>query len=139
MSVTIRRAKVEDYEAVNALETALVDIETDRRAMFEAVLAHPDHALVVAEVEGEVAGVAHLLVYFDLPHGELSGELLGLIVSERHRRQGIARALLEETLKVARSAAWANSTSTPSRTIARRRRSMLRSARRWWGCKWKWI
>ncbi len=101
MSVTIRRAKVEDYEAVNTLETALVDDHADRRAMFAAVLSHPDHALLVAAVDGVVAGVAQLLIYLDLPHGQPSAELLGLVVSESHRRRGVARALLEETLAIA--------------------------------------
>jgi len=99
----LRLARSEDYEAVNALETALVSRDLDRRAMFTAVLAHPDHSFVVAEVEGEVVGLAHLLVYHDLPHGALSGELLGLIVREDCRRQGIARALLEEVCRIARS------------------------------------
>ena len=103
MSFTIRQTHPEDYEAVNALETTLVDIEADRRAMFEAVLSHPDHSVLVAEVEGAVVGLAHLLVYYDLPHGELSGELLGLIVHEDYRRQGFARALLEEACRIARA------------------------------------
>ena len=103
VAISLRLATESDYAAVDALETALVDHEADRCAMFGAVLAHPDHEVVVAEAEGAVVGMAHLLVYHDLAHGQASGQLLGLVVREDHRRQGVGRALLQEVMRLAKA------------------------------------
>jgi ribosomal protein S18 acetylase RimI-like enzyme len=65
-------------------------------------LADPDHDLVVAGTDSAVVGYAHLMVYPDLTHGALAGELLGLIVREDMRRQGIATALMREVMHLAR-------------------------------------
>jgi len=78
-----------DQAAVTALATALIGFEADRRMSFEAALASPDHDVIVAEVDGEVVGFAHLLAYHDLSHGALAGELLGLVVRADMRRQRI--------------------------------------------------
>jgi ribosomal protein S18 acetylase RimI-like enzyme len=102
MAIGLRLATESDYAAVNALETALTDSETDRRAAFAAVLADPDHALIVAEAENAVVGLAHLMVYDDLSHGARAGELLGLVVRADRRRQGIGKALLAEAMRVAK-------------------------------------
>jgi len=102
MSVSLRKAKADDGPAVCKLATALVGFEADRRASFEAVLADLDHDLIVAEADGAVVGYAHLMTYQDLSHGALAGELLGLVVREDMRRQGIAAALMREIIRLAR-------------------------------------
>jgi ribosomal protein S18 acetylase RimI-like enzyme len=66
------------------------------------VLASSDHDLVVAEADGSVVGLAHLLTYHDLSHGALAGELLGLVVREDMRRQGIGRQLVCEAMRLAK-------------------------------------
>jgi ribosomal protein S18 acetylase RimI-like enzyme len=86
---------------VNDLATLLVGLQADRRATFSAVLASPEHDLVVAEVGGTLAGFAHLLTYHDLSHGALAGELLALIVRKDMRLQGIGTALLREIVRLA--------------------------------------
>jgi len=98
----LRRAEPRDCVVVCELAATLVDFEADRSASFEAVLADPDHDLIVAEADGVVVGFAHLLAYHDLTHGALAGELLGLTVREDMRRQGIGTALMGETLRLAR-------------------------------------
>ena len=102
MGISLRMAALEDYHPIAELETQLVPVEADRRASFDAVLASPDHDLVVAEVNGAVVGLAHLMVYHDLSHGALAGELLGLVVREDLRRQGIGRQLLREVMRLAK-------------------------------------
>jgi len=102
MHVTVRTARAADWQTVGELATALVGLEADRRMSFEAVLASPDHDVLVAEVGGAVVGYAHLLVYHDLTHGALAGELLGLVVREDVRRQGIATTLMREIIRLAR-------------------------------------
>jgi ribosomal-protein-alanine N-acetyltransferase len=102
MGISLRMAALEDYPAIAELETQLVPVEADRRASFEAVLASSDHDLVVAEADGSVVGLAHLLTYHDLSHGALAGELLGLVVREDMRRQGIGRQLVCEAMRLAK-------------------------------------
>jgi ribosomal protein S18 acetylase RimI-like enzyme len=91
-----------DQAAVNDLETLLVGFAADRRAIFDVVMASADHDLIVAEVDGAVVGLAHLLTYHDLSHGAPAGELLGLVVREAYRSHGIGRVLLEEVCRLAR-------------------------------------
>jgi len=98
----MRRAKPTDWMAIGELATALVGFEADRLASFEAVLADPDHDLIVAEADGAVVGYAHLMTYHDLSHGALAGDLLGLAVREDFRRQGIGRRLLSEVMRLAK-------------------------------------
>ena len=102
MNVSVRRAKTTDGPAISELATVLVGFEADRRMSFEAVLASPDHDVLVAEAAGAVVGYAHLMTYHDLTHGAPAGELLGLIVREDVRRQGIATALMREVIRLAR-------------------------------------
>lgn len=101
MSISLRAAALEDYPAINDLEATLADRETDRRASFDAVLADPDHDLIVAEADGAVVGLAHLMTYHDLSHGALAGQVLGLVVQEDHRGRGIGRALLNDLCRIA--------------------------------------
>ena len=102
MNVSLRKATADDGPAVCALATALIGLEADRRASFDAVLANPDHDLVVADVNGAIVGLAHLMTYDDLSHGTLAGELLGLVVREDLRLQGIGRQLLREVMRLAK-------------------------------------
>jgi len=102
MDPRLRRAEKRDLPAVNGLATELVSFEVDRATSFDAVLADPDHDLVVAEADDTMVGYAHLMVYSDLTHGALAGELLGLVVREDMRRQGIATALVREIIRLAR-------------------------------------
>ncbi len=101
MDVTLRRAVLADYPAVNDLASDLVGFAADRRSAFEATLAHPDRAFVVAEADGEVVGFADLLVYPEVTEGAMAAELMGLVVRADHRRQGIGRALLDEACRIA--------------------------------------
>jgi ribosomal protein S18 acetylase RimI-like enzyme len=98
----LRKAKAGDCNAICELAAALVGFEADRRMSFQAVLASPDHDVLVAEADGVVVGYAHLMVYHDLTHGALAGELLGLVVREDMRRQGVATALMREIIRRAR-------------------------------------
>ena len=102
VELEMRRGKATDSAAVCGLAAALVGFEADRLASFEAAFGDPDHDLIVAETDGTVVGYAHLMVYPDLTHGALAGELLGLIVREDMRRRGIATALMREIIHLAR-------------------------------------
>ena len=105
MIANVRRAQTDDYAAVNELETSLVDLAADRRAAFDAVLASPDHDLLVADLDGEVVGFVHLMTYQELSHGALACELLGIMVRSDCRRRGIGRMLFAEAVRLARQRA----------------------------------
>ena len=97
----LRKAGPRDCQAICEL-AAILGCEADQQACFETTSAHPDHVVLVAEAGDAVVGYAHLMVYSDLTHGALAGELLGLIVREDMRRQGIATALMREVIRLAR-------------------------------------
>jgi ribosomal protein S18 acetylase RimI-like enzyme len=98
----LREAELGDCQAICELAATLVGFDADRRACFKTTLADPDHDIVVAEVDDAVVGYAHLMVYPDLTHGALAGELLGIIVRADVRRQGVATALMREVIRLAR-------------------------------------
>jgi RimJ/RimL family protein N-acetyltransferase len=73
----------------------------DERRYLRAVRRHPDAAVYVAEDEGRV--VARLSLARDIHPASRHVADLGLMVAASHRRRGIARALLEQSI------AWAGS------------------------------
>jgi RimJ/RimL family protein N-acetyltransferase len=114
--VVVRRAEPGDAAQLVALGEAvaleaggwMLATETwrsasDERRYLRAVRSHADAAVFVAVVGDEV--VARLSVARD-PHPASSHVAdLGLMVAASHRRQGIGRALLEQAVDWARSAA----------------------------------
>ena len=65
----------------------------EAEARLAAIAGHPDHALLVAEVDGRVAGWVQVSLprIFESP---VHGEIVGLIVDEELRSRGIGRSLL---------------------------------------------
>jgi len=52
--------------------------------------------LVVAELEGEIAGLASLHTSLSIAYDAPAAKLSAIVVDERHRRRGIGQALVEE-------------------------------------------
>lgn len=67
------------------------------------VITDPAHAVLVAELTGtrEIAGAVHVGLYPILDADD-AAQILGVIVSEKHQRNGIGRALLERAERWAR-------------------------------------
>lgn len=71
--------------------------------VFAEILADPRQKLFVAELQGEVAGTLVLLVVPNLSHNGTPWAFLeNLVVTEKHRRIGLGRMLLEHAVGVAR-------------------------------------
>jgi RimJ/RimL family protein N-acetyltransferase len=109
MTIVVRSADAADAQALVALANA-VSAEPegwmiwnewrgvgDERRYLRAVRRHPDAAVYVAEVDGELAG--RLSLARDPNPASHHVADLGLMVDVRFRRQGVGRALLEAAVE----------------------------------------
>jgi ribosomal protein S18 acetylase RimI-like enzyme len=99
MEVSIREARLDDAGYVAALLTEL-GYPTDQRrarARLERLHVEPATTVLVAEAArtNEVVGLAAVRAETLLEHDHPSARLLALVVAERHRRRGVARALVQ--------------------------------------------
>ncbi len=100
---TLRRVTASDAEAVAHLSEQLgypmaVDVVRSRLAN---LALQPEHAIIVAELNGAVCGWVHAHVQRSLVSGE-RGAILGLVVAQERRRSGIGRLLMAEAERWAR-------------------------------------
>jgi GNAT superfamily N-acetyltransferase len=106
--VLVRDARTEDAPALARLLTQLgypVDATTLARRL-QRVRQSGDRVLVAC-VDEEPAGLAHLHVAAAIEHDGPAGKLGALVVDERHRRRGVGRALVDAIEAAARSAGCA--------------------------------
>src|SRR5713226_4379941 len=96
-SVTLREAQPADAPAVAALLGELDYPSTAEQAAerIERIAGDPSTLVLVAEVGGEVAGLAALHVQNLVERDDLGCELAGLVVGERFRRRGVGVRLME--------------------------------------------
>jgi GNAT superfamily N-acetyltransferase len=104
--VTVRDAQPEDAPGLAHLlaELGYPDDEERALARARAVGSHPGSFLLVAEDGGQLAGLASATVVPLLHEDGSWCRLSALVVAERHRRRGVARALVAETERRARDA-----------------------------------
>ncbi len=97
--ISIRPATKDDSTAITRLVTQLgypaAPEEIARR--LAPILGHPDYAMWVAEVSGCVVGVIGVFIHLALEYDGYYGRLLGLVVDETCRGQGIGKQLLDQT------------------------------------------
>ncbi|MBA3733895.1 MAG: GNAT family N-acetyltransferase [Actinobacteria bacterium] len=108
MPSTIRDARASDATAIAELlgELGYPASEAAVASRLERLVIVGDR-VVVAEVDREVVGLAHLHVSPTIEHERPAGRLGALVVLESHRGQGIGRQLVEtlETEATARGCA----------------------------------
>ncbi len=104
----VREAEVGDAEAVHALTGELAEALGDRRPRLEAIrerlrelVEERRVRVLVAEGEDGIVGAASLWIKPDLGHGDTVIEVPMLIVSERARRRGVGKLLVQEIRGVA--------------------------------------
>jgi GNAT superfamily N-acetyltransferase len=101
MPVVVRRATIDDAEAVTALGHALNEHEGDPLEFWtlESVRSQlfgsePQMIVLIAEVDGRPAGYAGFHEAWDSPHAARGLFLADLYVDEAFRRRGVGRALM---------------------------------------------
>jgi GNAT superfamily N-acetyltransferase len=104
----IRAARRDDYEEVTRLLEELgrpvvtAETEADCRAVFETQVFDPDSHHIVADGAAGIVAFASLHFRKRLNHPTEEAWVPDLIVTDRARRQGLGRALLEEIEQKAR-------------------------------------
>jgi N-acetylglutamate synthase-like GNAT family acetyltransferase len=103
--VTLRAARTGDAVAIAALLGDLGYPSTADQAAerLARIAADPSTLALVAEVEGEVAGLAALHVQTLVERDEPGCEVAALVVGERFRRRGIGELLMREIEDEARA------------------------------------
>ncbi len=94
-SVTVRKMELFDIDDVEQVEIACFSTPWSKKSLEEA-LQYDTHQFLVAEVDGKVVGYMGLIKMFT------EADVTNIAVLPDIRRRGIATALLEETLKLAR-------------------------------------
>jgi predicted N-acetyltransferase YhbS len=88
----------------SAVEHTRNPSSADYQLVFAEIRSDPRQKLFVAEVQGEVAGTIVLVVVPNLSHNGTPWAFLeNLIVTEKHRGQGLGRILLEHAVGLARN------------------------------------
>jgi ribosomal protein S18 acetylase RimI-like enzyme len=106
--IQVREATPNDASRiVRLVESYLRDEGEDPALTTEGVhsyLREPATTILLAEVEGEVAGLVSFQAVLDLYHGGLSGLVQELAVDEAHRRLGVGGTLLDTAVERLRRA-----------------------------------
>jgi GNAT superfamily N-acetyltransferase len=90
--------------ASSAPDAYEADEERAARA-FAAIDADESQTLLVAEVDGEIAGSLHLVIVPNLTHNARPWAIVeNIVVGSRHRRAGIGRQLVRDAIDRARRA-----------------------------------
>jgi len=97
--ITIRPATKDDAPGIARLITQLgyPATQAEIESRLAPILAHPDYAMWVAEDSGRVIGLTGVFKHLALEYDGFYGRLLGLVVEEAYRGQGIGRRLLDQT------------------------------------------
>ena len=100
----LRQARSGDSVAVAGLLVELGYPTSPEQAAerIERIEQDPATLLIVAEVEGELAGLIALYVQNLVERDEPGCEVAGLVVGERYRRQGVGERLMEAVENEAR-------------------------------------
>ena len=98
MRAAIRDARPQDAEALSRLVGQLgYPTSADAIARrLERLHSSDADRVVVAELDGEVVGLAALHTSLSIEYDEPAAKLSAIVVDERHRRLGIGEALIAE-------------------------------------------
>jgi len=110
VNVLVRGATVKDLDAMVRLLGVLFSIESDfrpdpsrQRRGLAMLLGDPRSAVLVAEVQGTVVGMATVQLLVSTAEGDLSGLVEDVVVDESARRARIGTLLVEACEQWARA------------------------------------
>lgn len=98
MEISIRDARLSDAQSLAALVGQL-GYPTSGEAIvgrLKRLLSSEADRIVVAEVGGEVVGLACLHTSHSVAYDEPAAKLSAIVVDELHRRRGVGEALVQE-------------------------------------------
>ncbi|MGB9714082.1 MAG: GNAT family N-acetyltransferase [Candidatus Bathyarchaeales archaeon] len=99
--VKIRPAKDDDFKAIEDMIVRWLKWKIERKRTFHDVLRDSDHLVLVAEVEGQLVGLLHLLFYLDVLHGGINSHILLFFVKGEYQKRRIGKRLLDEAVRQA--------------------------------------
>ena len=111
--VNVRPACVDDAPGLCALCTELAEGRPEAlpasaprtREVLTRILRQPNRSLLVADLDGHLAGTVDLLIVDNLTHGGRPWAVVeNVVVREALRRQGVATALMAEAIRQAQAA-----------------------------------
>jgi len=102
-SAIVRLARTDDAESVESMicQWTRTSRQRERIERIREALQQEDHRIMVAELEGRVVGVLHLVLYPDIMFGDEGSHILFLLVEKDYRRKGVASKLLDEAIELA--------------------------------------
>jgi GNAT superfamily N-acetyltransferase len=113
VSIRVRAATAADLQPLLGLYAEIAPgdptrepaARADAGPLLDAALAQPGRSLLVAELEGRLAGTADVLVVTNLAHRGAPWAIVeNVVVTASLRRRGVGRALLAHAVDVARAA-----------------------------------
>lgn len=96
VALTIRNAKLSDAPQLAALmcELGYETAGDEMSARLKAILPDARYSTFVARIGQELCGMIGTLTHMSQEHNDLSGKIIALVVSKKHRRSGVGRALI---------------------------------------------
>jgi ribosomal protein S18 acetylase RimI-like enzyme len=96
VGLTIRNAKLSDAPALAVLmcELGYETTSAEMSQRLKSILSDARYRTFVAERDNEIGGMIGTLTHASHEHNDLSGKIIALVVSRKHRQRGIGRALI---------------------------------------------
>jgi (aminoalkyl)phosphonate N-acetyltransferase len=102
----IRKANIDDFEAIYHFINELEDVVFEKASQFEIyqeLISNPRNIMLVAENENILAGFINCHVQYLLHHGHFVGEIQEMFVKEEFRSSGIGKKLISELKEAAKA------------------------------------
>jgi ribosomal protein S18 acetylase RimI-like enzyme len=95
-NVRIRPARLSDASHLAALmcELGYETTSDEMRARLKSIAKDARYSTFIAKIGPELCGMIGTLTHMSHEHNDLSGKIVALVVSEKHRRSGVGRALI---------------------------------------------
>jgi len=102
--ITIRLARENDAEYIEPViqQWWRTDRRLERVQTIRNALRKEGHEVMVAESEGKIVGVLHLVVHPDVMFADQYSHIVFLLVDREHRRRGVGSRLVEKAMERAK-------------------------------------